>query len=281
VYTCLIDLAHAPDVMSSPVFPRLQTMFHRLILVSSLHGVMMSSLQVHDFEGMMGVELNKNLLNPFEVFIKRSMDIVLSLLALSVMLPVGALACLLIWLESPGPVFYTQLRVGKNRRDVTEKDRVSSRHVRRINIYKFRTMVVDAERRLEEYLKENPQARAEWDLHQKLRHDPRITRVGAFLRKFSLDELPQLINVLKGEMSLVGPRPIMLDQVPLYGDILNIYHSVRPGLTGLWQVSGRNRTSFEERAAFDEYYVHNWSIWLDIYILLRTVWVVLSRDGAY
>jgi lipopolysaccharide/colanic/teichoic acid biosynthesis glycosyltransferase len=105
--------------------------------------------------------------------------------------------------------------------------------------------------------------------------------VGKILRKFSLDEFPQLLNVVRGEMSLVGPRPILVDQIKVYGEAIHVYRAVRPGLTGLWQVSGRNHTTFHERSRFDLYYVRNWSIWLDIYILLRTVWVVLSQDGAY
>jgi lipopolysaccharide/colanic/teichoic acid biosynthesis glycosyltransferase len=142
-------------------------------------------------------------------------------------------------------------------------------------------MHVNADRVLADYLATNPLARQEWVRDQKLRADPRITRTGRWIRTFSLDEVPQLFNVLKGDMSMVGPRPIMLDQKTMYGSGIDFYRSVRPGLTGFWQVSGRNRTTFHQRTLFDIYYVRNWSIWLDINILLRTVWVVLSRDGAY
>jgi Undecaprenyl-phosphate galactose phosphotransferase WbaP len=174
---------------------------------------------------------------------------------------------ILIKLDSPGPVFYTQPRVG-----------LDGKYIR---IYKFRTMVQNAEQALVEYLRANPEAQREWDETQKLRDDPRITHVGKFLRKFSIDEVPQLSNVLLGDMSLVGPRPIEVNQVKLYGENIDTYRGVRPGMTGLWQVSGRNRTTFKERTRFDMYYVRHWSVWLDLYILLRTVWVVLSRDGAY
>jgi lipopolysaccharide/colanic/teichoic acid biosynthesis glycosyltransferase len=142
-------------------------------------------------------------------------------------------------------------------------------------------MVINAEQALVDYLKQNAEAQREWDKTQKLRNDPRVTRVGMLLRRFSIDEIPQLFNVLLGDMSLVGPRPIMLNQIRMYAEGINIYQGVRPGMTGLWQVSGRNRTTFRERARFDVYYVRHWSIWLDIYILLRTVWIVLSHDGAY
>jgi lipopolysaccharide/colanic/teichoic acid biosynthesis glycosyltransferase len=183
----------------------------------------------------------------------------------------------LIKLDSPGPVFYSQERISLDRR---KKKRLGA-DTRKIFIYKFRSMYVNADQALATYLANNPQARLEWDRTQKLQNDPRCTRVGKWLRKFSIDEIPQLYNVLRGEMSLVGPRPIMTDQVKPYGQSIETYTGVRPGLTGFWQVSGRNTTTFQERARFDLYYVHNWSIWLDLYILARTIWVVLSRYGAY
>jgi lipopolysaccharide/colanic/teichoic acid biosynthesis glycosyltransferase len=183
----------------------------------------------------------------------------------------------LIKLDSPGPVFYSQERISMDRR---RKKRLGA-DTRKIFIYKFRSMYINADQMLTEHLANDQQARQEWNQTQKLRNDPRITPVGRWLRKFSIDEIPQLYNVLKGEMSLVGPRPMMTDQVKSYGKSFEAYSRVRPGLTGFWQVSGRNTTTFQERARFDLYYVHNWSIWLDLYILARTVWVVLSREGAY
>jgi lipopolysaccharide/colanic/teichoic acid biosynthesis glycosyltransferase len=142
-------------------------------------------------------------------------------------------------------------------------------------------MHMDGDRILAAYLEKNPFARDEWLQKQKLLHDPRVTHVGRWIRQFSVDEIPQLLNVLRGDMSLVGPRPIMLEQKALYGRGIDFYRRVRPGLTGFWQVSGRNRTTFQQRMLFDVYYVRNWSLWFDISILLRTVWVVLSRNGAY
>ena len=142
-------------------------------------------------------------------------------------------------------------------------------------------MVQDADQVLQNYLAKNRELRSEWAENQKLKEDPRVTRMGNFLRKSSLDELPQLWNILRGEMSLIGPRPCMPVQIDLYGDVFELYKSVRPGITGLWQVSGRNNTTYEKRVYYDGYYVRNWSIWLDIYILIKTFWVVLSRDGAY
>jgi len=173
----------------------------------------------------------------------------------------------LVSLDSPGGAFFGQTRVGLGGRTFT--------------MWKFRTMVACAEAVLAQYLAANPAAQAEWELNQKLKHDPRVTRVGRILRKFSLDELPQFWNVLVGEMSFVGPRPFFISQRALYGDAYDVYTRVRPGVTGLWQVSGRNKLDYDERIHLDEYYVRNWSIWLDIYILLRTCWVVLRGDGAY
>jgi lipopolysaccharide/colanic/teichoic acid biosynthesis glycosyltransferase len=142
-------------------------------------------------------------------------------------------------------------------------------------------MVPDADAVLTKYLETHPELKEEWLRDQKLRNDPRITRTGRFLRKTSLDELPQLWNVLRGEMSLVGPRPIVEAEIERYGANFALYTRVLPGLTGLWQVSGRNDTTYPERVALDSYYVRNWSVWLDLYILARTVWVVLAGKGAY
>jgi lipopolysaccharide/colanic/teichoic acid biosynthesis glycosyltransferase len=142
-------------------------------------------------------------------------------------------------------------------------------------------MVTDADRRLEEYLKQHPELLLEWQISHKLKDDPRITTVGKWLRRYSLDELPQLLNIIAGHMSLVGPRPIVQSEIKRYATTYDLYKRVPPGLTGLWQVSGRNNTTYEERVAFDDYYIRNWSVWLDIYILARTFRAVLHAEGAY
>ena len=138
----------------------------------------------------------------------------------------------------------------------------------------------DADEKLEQLLAENPDLKEEWEKNFKLDNDPRITKIGHFLRKTSLDELPQFINVLKGEMALIGPRPIVQKEVAYYGDDYKIFASVKPGITGLWQVSGRSDTSYEQRVQLDVYYVANWSIWMDYYIFLNTFVAVLLRKGA-
>ena len=170
--------------------------------------------------------------------------------------------------SSPGPAFYAHRRIGK--------DGIY------FNCYKFRSMVVDSDRRLQEYLRANPEAAKEWEETHKLKHDPRVTKIGAFLRKTSLDELPQLFNVIRGQMSLVGPRPIVDEEVIKYDVFFSDYTMVRPGMTGLWQTSGRSDTSYSRRVRLDAWYVRNWNIWLDISLLVKTVRVVLSsHSGAY
>jgi lipopolysaccharide/colanic/teichoic acid biosynthesis glycosyltransferase len=192
--------------------------------------------------------------------------VALAALGILLGLPLFALIALLIHLDSPGPVFYRQTRVGKGGTPFC--------------LFKFRTMAAGAPEQLEAALERDPALRLSYLQFQKLWDDPRLTRLGRFLRRTSLDELPQLWNVVWGEMSLVGPRPILPDQAGLYGPSLPLYISVRPGLTGLWQVSGRNRLSFAERARLDERYIRNWSLLWDLRLLARTVGVVLRGDGA-
>jgi undecaprenyl-phosphate galactose phosphotransferase len=176
--------------------------------------------------------------------------------------------CLLIKLDSPGPAIFSQERIGRKGRP--------------FKCYKFRTMFKDAEEKVEELLHTNENIRREWEQARKIKEDPRITKIGKFLRTTSLDELPQLMNVLKGEMSLVGPRPAIQEEIEeYYRDTAELYFSVPPGITGLWQVSGRSTTGYDYRIALDSWYVRNWNLWLDVVILLKTVKVVLKREGAW
>ena len=197
----------------------------------------------------------------------RVLDISLILLAAPYILLAFLILAFLVKLDSPGPVFYRQMRIG--------------RFGRKFPVYKFRTMVQNADRVLQDYLDKYPELKAEWLATHKLKQDPRVTRLGALLRAWSLDELPQLWNIIIGDMSLVGPRPIVDAEVEKYGKCFELYIQVRPGLTGLWQVSGRNNTTYERRVELDEYYVRNRSLKLDLQILLKTALVVLKKDGAY
>jgi len=194
-------------------------------------------------------------------------DIFLVLLASPSFLLVIPIIAILILLESKGGIFYSQARIGRGGH--------------KFKAYKFRTMVQNADQLLQSYLDKSTDLRAEWLENHKLKEDPRITRVGAFLRKSSLDELPQLWNILIGDMSLIGPRPIVDAEIEKYGECFELYKQVRPGLTGYWQVSGRCNTSYQYRVELDRFYLLNWSWKLDFQILLKTVSAVLRKTGAY
>lgn len=198
--------------------------------------------------------------------LKRTCDLLGALLALLLLAFPWIVITTVLRCEG-GAALYYHIRIG--------------RHGRPFRCYKFRTMVPDADQRLAELLQRDPLAREEWQQSFKLRNDPRVTAFGEFLRTSSFDEIPQFWNVLLGDMSLVGPRPVTEDELSRYGDSLLDYLAVRPGITGLWQVKGRNNTTYEERVAMDSQYVHSWSLWLDICILLKTVLVVARRTGAY
>jgi len=223
-------------------------------------------VEARDLRGILGLEVKQRLLLPRARWLKRALDVCLvTLLGLAAM-PFVILLAVLIKLTSAGPVFYGQRRFGRGGEPFTA--------------WKFRSMVANANQVLEQHLASDPKLREEWRRSHKLRNDPRITRLGRILRRTSLDELPQIWNILRGQMSLVGPRPIVAEEIPRYGDGIGLYKKVTPGLTGLWQVSGRNNVSYEQRVDFDLYYVRNWSIWLDLYVLAKTVRVVLMGDGA-
>jgi len=206
---------------------------------------------------------NKNI----KIF-KRLFDIIFSILSLILFLPFILLIILLIKITDRGYVFYTQERIGENGK--------------KFKLIKFRTMYINADQKLKEILKNDSKAKEEWEKTFKLKNDLRITPVGEFLRKTSLDELPQFINVLKGEMSVVGPRPVVEEElIKYYKDKANLYKSVKPGITGYWQVEGRSDTDYDERIKMDEYYINNQSFLLDLKIILKTIQVMFSGKGAY
>lgn len=202
--------------------------------------------------------------DPLEV---RALDILGAAALLIVFAPVMLLIALSIALTSPGPIIFKQMRIGRDGR--------------LFECYKFRTMAIDAEERLQHLLATDPDARREWALAQKLRDDPRIVGIGNFLRKSSLDELPQLWNILRGDMSLVGPRPIVRDETERYGKYIVFYCAVKPGLTGLWQVSGRNDTTYRRRVAYDVIYARKGTFWDNVKILFMTVPSVVMSRGTY
>ena len=259
-----------PGVSSAQVVGILEKygqLFRHILLIPNLFGFSSLWVMARDMGGVLGLEVRQQLLLPGPQLVKVCLTIFLTVVGGVFVIPLILLCGIAIKLDSPGPVFYGHTRIGKGGRLFTA--------------WKFRSMHVDGDRILQSHLARNPELREEWERDRKIRHDPRITLVGKFLRRTSLDELPQLWNVLLGEMSLVGPRPIIEEEVPLYGDKFDLYLKVLPGITGLWQVSGRSDTTYEERVQLDEYYVRNWSVWLDVYILTKTVWVALRAKGAY
>lgn len=199
--------------------------------------------------------------------LRRALDILLALMALALTWPLFLILAAAVRLDSPGPALFRQERVGLGGRNFC--------------LLKFRTMRLGAEMELPLLLQNDPARRLSWEQYGKLWEDPRLTRTGRFLRRYSLDELPQLFNVIRGEMSLVGPRPILPSQREAYGPAFAKYIQVRPGLTGLWQVQGRNLTSFTERVRLDELYLERRSLKEDLCLLLRTLGVVLSGEGAF
>lgn len=203
---------------------------------------------------------------PLGGLLKRAMDLVIAVTALVMASPVMIIAALLIRITAGGPAVFSHSRVGFGGKS--------------FNCYKFRSMVANADEILKGHLEANPEAAAEWEETHKLRNDPRVTFLGSMLRKSSIDELPQLFNIIRGDMSCVGPRPIVTDELKRYGDHVGEYLQTRPGLTGLWQVTGRSSSDYPSRVALDSQYVRNWSPWLDIVILFRTIFAVMRFDRA-
>ncbi|MEP7453574.1 sugar transferase [Phyllobacterium sp. SB3] len=200
-------------------------------------------------------------------YIKRIFDITAGITGLVLLSPLFVMLALLVKSSDGGPIFYGHTRVGRGGKT--------------FKCLKFRTMRTDAQIVLESYLARNPAASAEWHANRKLQCDPRVTNVGAVIRKLSLDELPQLINIISGQMSIVGPRPIVFEELEYYGTSAAFYLRSRPGLTGVWQISGRSDVSYDKRVAFDKGYVENWSFIGDVAIILKTIPAVYTAKGSY
>lgn len=237
-------------------------------IVPSIRGLPLYGMEVNHFfaHEVLLLTVRNNLARRLPQFVKRIFDIIVSVAVLAVLMP------LLIWIglkvrASGGPIFYGHKRQGQ--------------HNKSFSCYKFRTMAPNADQLLSKLLASDPVAREEWERDFKLKSDPRITPIGRFLRRTSLDELPQIWNVLRGDMSLVGPRPVVEAELERYGNQVEYYLEAKPGITGLWQISGRNDVTYETRVYLDAWYVKNWSLFNDIVILLRTVSVIFRKEGAY
>ena len=209
------------------------------------------------------VKNNEKIKNKPYIYVKRGIDVILSTIALVVLSPLFLILAILIKLDSKGPVFFLHTRIGKNGKN--------------IKIYKFRTMVTNAEELIKEF---TPEQMKEYKENYKLTNDPRITKIGKFLRKTSLDELPQLINIINGDLSIIGPRPVVKDELEKYGENMAKFLSVTPGLTGNWAANGRNNTTYEERMKLELEYVDNISFKTDVKIFFQTIFAVIKKEGA-
>jgi undecaprenyl-phosphate galactose phosphotransferase len=232
-------------------------------IVPDFNQLQLAEMEVIYINENLVLETRQRLLSPYRIWVKRFIDIILSIFFIVLFSPVMIITAIFIKLESPGPVFFRQKRLGKKK-----------------NVFyawKFRSMFQNAEEKLHIMLKENEEVRKEYEKYAKLKNDPRITRVGQFIRKYSIDELPQFFNVFSGDMSIMGPRPYLLSELEKMGYKANIILSAKPGVTGLWQIRGRNELTFDERVQLESYYVKNWTLWLDIVILFLTPYAVILK----
>lgn len=282
------DIAHAQDlvrraavqtiIIAAPGLGRerlqhliedIQPHVRNILFVPDLIGTPLASVDAQTLfaEEILMLCVRNNLARRRNRIYKRCFDLICTIFGGLLLSPLLLFLTLIVAVNNRGHVIFAHQRVGRGGK--------------LFPCYKFQTMVRNADAVLEQYLAAHPEARAEWEANFKLKEDPRVTKLGAFLRKTSLDELPQLINVLKGEMSLVGPRPIVTKEIPRYGENFREYAMVLPGITGMWQVSGRSDTTYEERVEMDTWYVRNWSIWVDLMYLFKTAKAVFTSKGAY
>ncbi len=267
VDTAIFAMPYTRREQLATLVGRASASFRQVLVIPNLSGITNSATTARNLAGTFAVEIKYNLLDPWALRAKRMFDLATTAAGGVLVVPVILVLALLVYLDSRGPIFY--------------KDRRMGRDGGLFSCMKFRTMAPGSEELLQRMLEEDAGLREEYMRYHKLRNDPRVTTIGRFLRKTSLDELPQLWNVLRGDMSLVGPRPYLPRESEEIGMTQNEILRVSPGITGPWQVSGRNHTSFGGRVEMDAYYVHDWSIWLDLVLLARTVKIVLFGRGAY
>lgn len=268
IHDVIIAKPELPKEQLIDLINHVQHKAENTLYIPDISGIAVSGTEIRHFfrEQTMMIEVKNNLANPLIYGTKRVIDYMAGVLISIVFLPLMAVIALLVKMDSKGPAILCQKRLGKSARE--------------FGCYKFRTMLPDAEERLRHILETDPAAKEEYEKYWKLTDDPRITRIGRILRKTSLDELPQILNVLRGEMSLIGPRPYLPREWDHIKEESPVIHALPPGITGLWQVSGRNNQDYAFRITMDSWYVKNWSLWLDVMILFKTIGVVISRDGA-
>lgn len=266
------DIMVATPHMSREEFRKLlskcENISESLWLIPRAGDFITEGVEINKLGEIITLRIKRRLLKPWNIVTKSIFDLSLTIILIILFLPLLFISALAIKLDSKGPVFFAQKRLGKGKKQ--------------FKLLKFRSMFIDGHKYIAKYLETNPELIKEWEKYKKLKtYDPRVTRVGRIIRKNSIDELPQLFNVMLGKMSLVGPRPYLEEELEEEESFKNTLSKVKPGITGLWQISGRSELSFEKRIALDEFYIRNWSLWMDISILLRSIWVWLSRKGAY
>ncbi len=270
ISTIIIAMPSLDPLEQATLVSEVQRYVSRVLLVPELRGIalMNTELSVLFMEQLFLLKIRNNLKSLYAQIIKRIFDILISSLALISLSWLFGILYLAVRLTSPGGAFFIQHRPGKNGRI--------------IRIYKFRTMYIDGDKRLQQALARDSKLADEWHVYRKLKsYDPRVTSVGKFLRKWSMDELPQIFNVFKGEMSIVGPRPYMISEIESLKEAADVILMAKPGLCGLWQASGRNNLSFEDRVKLECWYVLNWALWLDMILMLKTAKGGLTAEGAY
>jgi undecaprenyl-phosphate galactose phosphotransferase len=264
----IVSATAMPKESIAEIYRLVEGKSEEFIIVPDIAELQNVGVEITQLDNLLLMKFRYNLLQPSNLILKRVIELLITTIAFTICIPFFLFTAIVIKLTSPGPVLFKQQRIGKGQK--------------LFNCLKFRTMYQDAEIRLESALQSQSVSLDEWNKFMKFKgKDPRVTPFGQILRRFSLDELPQLWNILRGEMNLVGPRPYLPRELEKIGRFINIITKVMPGMTGLWQVSGRSELSFEERLILDEYYVKNWSLWMDFVIILRTFGAVLKGKGAY
>lgn len=268
IQTIIINAADLPREDLPALVKRCELLAESVKMVALTDDVQSMGAEAESLDDQTFISIKGHLLKPGNLIIKKSLSLLLALLLCVVLIPWFLIIAAAVLLDSRGPVFYSQDRLGKDGK--------------LFKIIKFRSMHIDADLQFDALLKRDLSARAEWKEFQKIRgKDPRVTRVGRFLRKWSLDELPQLFNIIRGDMSLIGPRPYLPREQERIRERGRLIFQIDPGITGLWQVRGRNLLTFDDRIQLDEFYIRNWSFWLDTVILLKTVSALLRREGAF
>lgn len=264
----IVTTPHWPRKQLKELLIKCENLSESMWLIPRSGDFITEGVEVEVMGEILTLHIKKNLGKPWNLLIKSLFEKCLTFILIIIFLPLFTIIAIAIRLDSTGPIFYIQKRLGQRNR--------------MFSLFKFRSMYINSDGKLLEYLNKNQEAKEEWEKYKKLKnHDPRVTRIGRVIRRYSLDELPQLFNIILGKMSLVGPRPYLIEELQGEDSFKNILTKVKPGVTGLWQISGRSELPFKERIAIDEYYIRNWSLWLDIVILLKSIKVLFSSKGAF